>query len=151
MSHVEDDQYSDVQDTFEDERYEDLPRGIQQVELHRPDKSITITSGDHDKDGNPLSEHPRGPSISSTAEQAMETASTRSLPTVTVSQHLAAPELDTPRTVTSTVSAAVPPPSPARSQNSSHPSTVATDDRRTRRRSVTDVRVCLFPVVDPPS
>ncbi|KAF9044852.1 hypothetical protein BDZ89DRAFT_1058955 [Hymenopellis radicata] len=115
---VEDDQLSDAPDTLEDERYEDLPSGIQQDEI--PDSAPS-----------------RGPSISSTADQAVETASAHSLPAVTVSHHSPSPEPHISRTVSSTASAYIPPPSPARSHNSARPSTVSADDRRPRRRSAT--------------
>ena len=140
---VEEDQYSDAPDTLEDDRYDDLPRGIQQVEVHTiesPTKTITITSG-QDKEGNSIVEANRGPSISSTAEGPTDSASARSVPVVTVSR-AQPPETETARNASpSATSTYVPPPSPARSSHSARPSVVSNEDRRSRRRSVTEVRV----------
>ncbi|SJL06016.1 uncharacterized protein ARMOST_09352 [Armillaria ostoyae] len=149
MSPVEDDQYSDAPDTFEDERYDDLPRGIEEVEVRNvesPHKAITdvITTEEDKEETRPLLESSRGASLSTTreVEQTSDAASAHSVPAVQVTPHPDPPEtqrrLQT-ATPSSARSARAPPPSPARSHHSVRPST-ASDDRRVRRRSITEVR-----------
>ncbi|KAG7450356.1 uncharacterized protein BT62DRAFT_927665 [Guyanagaster necrorhizus] len=148
MSQVEDDQYSDAPDTFEDERYDDLPRGIEEVEVRNvesPHKAITdvITAEEDKEETRPLLESSHGASLSTTGEveQTSDAASAHSVPAVQVT-HRPDP-LETQRRLQtaspSARSARPPPPSPARSSHSVRPST-ASDDRRVRRRSITEVR-----------
>ncbi|KIY72778.1 hypothetical protein CYLTODRAFT_417559 [Cylindrobasidium torrendii FP15055 ss-10] len=136
---IEDDQSSDALDAYEDEHYDDLPRGIQQVDLNN--KTISIAPG-QDKSGDEVVTGNRSSSISNDADTNADAASARSVPALTVSQASPQPSEMHPGRVESppgTISS-VPPPSPSRSHHSTRPSVASTESRRRRSNTLENNR-----------
>lgn len=153
MAQIDDpEEWSDAPDTMDEDHYDSHPRGIvEEVEIGDGQvqglavQGVKITTDQSkDEDNSPVLESSRGPSVSTNAEQPLDTASSHSLPTVQVTDtdRLSARRPSTAHTTLTTTSP-VPPDSPVRS-TMSHSSSLNSQERRHRHRSAVEVCPSFF-------